>query len=89
LPVLNCRIIAWIKAKQIKRTALAQLVALRRQEESPHYHVHGGWLNIAANTSYLDHEYAACHVEVEAGLYVEIAISDTGQGTPPACARGA
>jgi hypothetical protein len=48
---------------------------------------HGERLNIATSTSYLDHEYAARHVE--AGGYVEIAISDIGLGMPPARARGA
>jgi CheY-like chemotaxis protein len=42
----------------------------------------GGRLYIATNTSYLDHEYAAHHVEVEPGGYVAIVISDTGEGMP-------
>jgi len=43
----------------------------------------GGRLYIGTSTTYLDHEYAAHHVEVEPGDYVAIAISDTGQGMPP------
>jgi PAS domain S-box-containing protein len=45
--------------------------------------LNGGRLYIATSTSYLDHEYAAHHVEVEPGGYVAIAITDTGQGMPP------
>ncbi len=43
----------------------------------------GGKLTIETVNAYLDENYAAQHVEVPAGQYVLIAITDTGMGMPP------
>ena len=43
----------------------------------------GGRLTIEAQNAFLDDEYAADHLEVAAGQYVLIAITDTGTGMPP------
>jgi CheY-like chemotaxis protein len=41
-----------------------------------------GKLTIEAGNAWLDENYAAQHVEVKAGRYVMVAVSDTGQGMP-------
>ncbi|MFA7664649.1 MAG: PAS domain S-box protein [Burkholderiaceae bacterium] len=43
----------------------------------------GGRLTLEARRQRLDDDYAARNVEVTAGDYVEIAVSDTGSGMPP------
>ena len=42
-----------------------------------------GKLTIEAGNASLDEDYAARHVEVKAGQYVMVAVSDTGCGMPP------
>jgi PAS domain S-box-containing protein len=42
-----------------------------------------GKLTIEAGNAWLDENYAAQHVEVTAGQYVTVAVSDTGHGMPP------
>ena len=42
-----------------------------------------GKLTIEAGNAYLDENYADQHVEVTAGQYVMVAVSDTGHGIPP------
>ena len=42
-----------------------------------------GKLTIEAGNAWLDENYAAHHVEVTAGQYVMVAVSDTGCGMPP------
>jgi signal transduction histidine kinase len=41
-----------------------------------------GKLTIEAGNAWLDENYAAQHVEVKAGQYVMVAVSDTGHGMP-------
>ena len=41
---------------------------------------HGGKLTIETGNTYLDDDYAAANVEVTAGQYVLVAVSDTGYG---------
>jgi len=43
----------------------------------------GGRLTLETRNASLDDEYAAAHAEVAPGQYVEIAITDTGQGMTP------
>ncbi|HEY4986669.1 MAG TPA: response regulator, partial [Bradyrhizobium sp.] len=43
----------------------------------------GGKLTIEVANAFLDDSYAAQHVEVTAGQYVMVAVSDTGTGMPP------
>jgi nitrogen-specific signal transduction histidine kinase/CheY-like chemotaxis protein len=43
----------------------------------------GGKLIIATRGAQLDQEYAARHVELEPGSYVQMEVSDTGVGIPP------
>ncbi|MCW8129676.1 MAG: PAS domain S-box protein [Planctomycetota bacterium] len=43
----------------------------------------GGELVIEADNVVLDEEYAQAHLEVKAGPYVEIAVTDTGMGIEP------
>ena len=43
----------------------------------------GGKLTIEVANAFLDDNYAAQHVEVTAGQYVMVAVSDTGIGMPP------
>jgi signal transduction histidine kinase len=43
----------------------------------------GGKLTIETLNAYLDENYAAQHLDVPAGQYVLIAITDTGMGMPP------
>ena len=43
----------------------------------------GGILSIETNNTHLDEEYAARHAEVRAGDYIQLSISDTGNGMTP------
>jgi len=49
----------------------------------------GGKLTIETANAYLDDAYAKRHVEVTAGQYVMVAITDTGAGMPPDVAQRA
>ena len=43
----------------------------------------GGRLTVETNNAHLDDPYAASHADVEAGQYVLICVSDTGEGIAP------
>ena len=47
----------------------------------------GGRLSITLRNSVLDEEYAANHPEVDAGQYVEVAVTDNGHGIKPELLR--
>jgi CheY-like chemotaxis protein len=44
---------------------------------------HGGRLSIAAENAVLDEHYAAMNLQAKPGNYVNIAVTDTGEGIPP------
>jgi signal transduction histidine kinase len=45
--------------------------------------LNGGKLTIELANAYLDEGYASSHVDVKAGQYVMLAVTDTGTGMPP------
>ncbi len=45
---------------------------------------HGGHLTITVENSILDEQYAAMNIQAKAGRYVNISVTDSGTGMPPA-----